>query len=267
MQRTIFYLLMLCLLFSCKKRETPHPTIPEGNDKTSKLDAYGKALVKVEAAVNELDYIGLKVLSNLNGYPNGSQCLACADVTTGITPEGHRTITLSFNPSKTCTDKYIRQGQLVLDYNETNGALKIQLVNYMVNGVKVEGNYNFGYSNARKVRNLVITNGALKKEGAWFINFSAYRDIVWKAGEQTPDNDMDNILEVQDAYYNLGIQDLGLISADVNATNPLVLKWSCYGETQYLPVSGITLNKTPQGAFSRTNYGNGHCNSYPISEY
>lgn len=126
MQRTIFYLLMLCLLFSCKKRETSNPTIPEGNDKTSKLDAYGKALVKVEAAVNELDYIGLKVLSNLNGYP---------------------------------------------------------------------------------------------------------------------------------------------ISADVNATNPLVLKWSCYGETQYLPVSGITLNKTPQGAFSRTNYGDGHCNSYPISEY
>lgn len=268
MQRTALYLLWICLLFSCKKRDIPQPLPPDnGNDKTSKLDAYGKALVKVEAAINELDYIGLKVLSNPGGYTNGSRCLACADVTTGVTPEGHRKFTLTFDPAKACTDKYVREGQLVLDYNETNGALMIQLHHYKVNGIQVEGNYAFGYSNARKVRHLVITNGALKKEGVFFINFDAYRDVVWKAGELTPDDDTDNIQEVQDAYYHLSIQDLGLLTVDVPQAKPLLLKWSCYGETGYLPVSGVTTNRTPAGKFSYTNYGNGQCNTYPISEY
>lgn len=265
MQRNFLYLLLLSLLFSCRKKETPTPD--KEPVENNQLDAYGKALVKVEAAINELDFIGLKVSGNLDGYRNGSTCLACADVTTGITPEGHREITLTFNPAKTCADKYVRKGQLVLTYNEARGSLMIQLRDYYSNGIRIEGNYGFGYSNAHKVRNLVITNGVLKKEGSYFINFNAYRDIVWKAGELTPDNDDDNILEVQDANYNLSIQDLGLLSVDVPETKPLVLNWACYGSTRYLPVSGVTTNKTPQGKFSYTNYGNGRCNSFPISEY
>ncbi|WP_212006167.1 hypothetical protein [Chitinophaga sp. HK235] len=263
MQRIVMPLLILCLLFSCRKKEV---SPPDNNDPVnSKLDDYGKAVVAVERAVNEIDFIGRKITRNLRGYPNGSSFLDCAEVNTSdvITDDGKK-ITLTFNPANRCSDQNTRQGQIILFYKEATGELMIQLNNYRVNGQEVLGNYSFSYTPGDPFRELVVTNGQLKRDNGDAIRFDAYRSIAWKQGENTAD-EQDDIFEIPHCYYHLFIKNLGLLQAGLE--KPLTIKWSCVDQTRYLPVQGVTLNKTPAGSISYTNYGNGQCNTYPISEY
>ncbi len=180
-----------------------------------------------------------------------------------------KTLTADFGNGCIGLDGVFRSGVIEMEYTDlyrTEGSVvTYTLVNFYVNGYKVEGTgrvENLGKNNQDQlVHRNTLENGKIHDvNGNWTIDWETSRTRTWISGENTP-------LDISDDQYEIDLTNTGVNrNGDTyltETTSPLFIDFTC----TYLFTSGIFEISSNGNQPVVINYGDKTCDNIAVITY
>lgn len=173
-------------------------------------------------------------------------------------------MTIDYGTSTICSDMKIRSGKIIVTYTgkykEAGTLINVNFENFIQNGKK------FSNSSTKTITNngrntegflnwTIQVNASILLESGQTVSWTATRNRVWIAGENTPKESFDDKYEITGNASGVNRKGLNYSS---NITSPLLIDMSC--NLRKITKGIIVL--TPEGKSERTiDFGNGECDN------
>lgn len=182
---------------------------------------------------------------------------ACATVTHDSTT---KTITIDFGTGCTGPDGKTRYGKIIVTYTKRlyipGAKLKIELENYAVDSLQIEGTKTIENVSASFVSNISLTTTLKDGKITWPDNTTATREFTRTRTWVREPNPINDEFHVEGMIH--GTRTTGE-SYSANIVSPLIFKRKCRIQGINIPVQGIKLIKRTGKPDLTVDFGDGTC--------
>lgn len=224
---------------------------------------------EIEVNFDEVEDMSISAMVQTDGgRVEGDGRLSCATLTREEQVDGSILVTVDFGDGCEGPHGRIRKGIIKITHGGNfwlpGSVFVIELVNYSVNNVKIEGIRTVTNATTEQsegvVHEISLTGGKVTWPDETFATREVNKVRVWIRDANNPIEDIFKLTGTATGKNRRGVE------YSMEITEPIIFKRSCYESGIWIPVQGIKTITTPRRTVS-VNFGDGTCDREVVIVY